>query len=331
MAGRVVLHRLSVQVQGPIDTTVTDPEGRFAFRMAADTAALFVLSTNHHGIEYFSRPLQLAPGGADTVTILAHDTSSSAPVALGERYVLVSRAAAPAARRAVLDLLIVRNRSPYTRAAPDTSRATWTLRLPEGAADLVAGEGEFSAAAFEQRGDTLRYLAPVTPGERQLVVRYTLPAAGELAFPMPGTADSVIVMLEDRDARVTTDGFTRGDSTVIEGQTYFRWTGRDGGEPVAVAFGGAGGTSPLPWLVGVLGLALAGGIVWAMRRRPAAPVAAAGAGDVTALVEAIARLDAEYGGREPELDEATRARYAAERARLRGELDRALAARGTGR
>jgi hypothetical protein len=166
------------------------------------------------------------------------------------------------------------------------------------------------------------------------VVRYTLPAAGELAFPMPGTADSVIVMLEDRDARVTTGGFVRGDSTVIEGQTYFRWSGRDGGAPVEVAFAGAGGASPLPWLVGVLGLALAGGIVWAMRRRPAAaaaPAAPTGSGNVTSLVEAIARLDAEYGGQDAELDEPTRARYAAERARLRAELDRALAARGTGR
>ncbi|HEX5632240.1 MAG TPA: hypothetical protein VFX50_03395, partial [Gemmatimonadales bacterium] len=338
IAGPVVLHKLAMATQGPVDTVRTGADGRFAFRVAPDTAAIFLLSSRFAGIEYFSRPLRVQPGLGDSVAVEVHDTSSTAPVTLTGRYLLVSRAT-QGGRRSVLDLLIVRNPGPLTRAAADSAAPTWTVPLPKDAGDLDAGEGEFSAAAFEQDGDSLRYLAPVLPGERQLVVRYTVPAGGTLEFPTLPVAESLVVMLEEREARVTTDGFARADSTVIDGQTYWRWVGR--GDVPAVALGFPGfdtGRDPLPWLVALLGLVLAGGVWLALRRRPGAALVPGAvlvpprpADDVARLVDAIARLDAEHGGREAELDEPTRARYAAERARLRAELDRALAARGTDR
>jgi hypothetical protein len=338
LAGPVVLHKLSVTSQGPIDTVRAGADGRFTFRVAADTGALFLLSSRFAGIEYFARPLRVQPGLVDSVTVEVHDTSATAPVALQGRFLLVSRVT-QGGRRSVLDLLVVMNPGPRTRAAPDSVTPTWTLPLPKDAGDLVAGEGEFSAAAFEQQGDSLRYLAPVLPGERQLVVRYSVPAGGTLEFPTPAVSESLVVLLEEREATVVTDGFARADSTVIDGQTYWRWVGGGAVGAVSLRFPGFDtGRDPLPWLVALLGLALVGGVAFALRRRPA-PSLVPGAAlappmpvdDVTRLVDAIARLDAEYAGREAELDEATRAAYAEDRARLRAELDRALAARGTDR
>ena len=50
----VVLHRIGRDVQGPIDSTLSDSRGAFHFRFSADTSAIFLLSARFAGIEYFS-------------------------------------------------------------------------------------------------------------------------------------------------------------------------------------------------------------------------------------------------------------------------------------
>src|SRR5512136_576823 len=51
---RVVLHHISREVQGPIDSALTDPRGHFAFRFKPDTAAVYLISARYAGVEYFS-------------------------------------------------------------------------------------------------------------------------------------------------------------------------------------------------------------------------------------------------------------------------------------
>lgn len=81
--------------------------------------------------------------------------------------------------------------------------------------------------------------------------------------------------------------------------------------------------------MGTAGVILIGGLV-AMQRRGKVPLpavsepTAASAG----LVEQIARLDARYRGREPEVPPEEWQTYQRERARLRAELDRILAGPG---
>jgi hypothetical protein len=78
----------------------------------------------------------------------------------------------------------------------------------------------------------------------------------------------------------------------------------------------------LPALVGAVALALAAA-AWRILRRPARPASVATPGP---LLDAIAALDARYAGREAETGAEEWRRYAAERARLKAELERALAA-----
>jgi hypothetical protein len=90
--------------------------------------------------------------------------------------------------------------------------------------------------------------------------------------------------------------------------------------------------SALAILVVALAVSLAGGMVWIRHRRAAPVVAFGGAGagaSAEALVEAIARLDTRYRGTQGESDPAGARQYQVERARLKRELERALAGRRT--
>ena len=73
--------------------------------MKPDTAALLLTSSRHDGIEYFSRPARAAAAARpDTgLVILVADTSSSAPVTLAGRYLMIGRPE-QGGRRGALDL-----------------------------------------------------------------------------------------------------------------------------------------------------------------------------------------------------------------------------------
>ena len=92
-----MLHRIGRDVQGPIDSTLSDSRGAFHFRFSPDTAAIFLLSARFAGIEYFSPPIHTDPALPDTAMVLiVSDTSSSVPVATGSRHIVVSRQASQA-------------------------------------------------------------------------------------------------------------------------------------------------------------------------------------------------------------------------------------------
>ena len=58
---RVVLHRVGRNEQGPVDSTIADARGRFAFRFLADTTAIYLLSARHDGVTYFASPVHTNP------------------------------------------------------------------------------------------------------------------------------------------------------------------------------------------------------------------------------------------------------------------------------
>ncbi|MEO8226252.1 MAG: hypothetical protein ABI637_02425, partial [Gemmatimonadota bacterium] len=78
---RVVLHRVGREEQGPVDSTLADARGRFAFRFLVDTSAVYLLSARYAGIAYFATPVHTNPQRPDTaIALIVSDTSSSAPV-----------------------------------------------------------------------------------------------------------------------------------------------------------------------------------------------------------------------------------------------------------
>ena len=134
---RVVLHQVGRTRQGPLDSTRTDRGGRFRFVFRPDTSALYLLSVRHAGIEYFSSPVHTNLGRPDTtIRVIVYDTSSTAPVSLEARHLVLTRPGEDGSRT-VLDLIVLLNSGQRTRVAPDSAGASWGGLLPSGTIGLA--------------------------------------------------------------------------------------------------------------------------------------------------------------------------------------------------
>jgi hypothetical protein len=326
---RVMLHRVGRARQGPLDSASADASGRFRFRFRPDTAAIYLLSARWGDVEYFSPPVHTNPARPDTaMRVVVYDTSSTAPIGVEARHIVVPRPG-PDGTRSVLDLIVLRNDGQMARVAPDSSRPSWRLVLPPGAGDMQVGESDLSPDAIVREGDTVNVLAPLAPGQKQLTLEYSVtPVRGRLEFPV-GSGGPVNLLVEERNARVSGGTLALADSQVIEGRSFRRYTGNvPAGGSVMLAVGAAGAVAvtrlALPVLVGAVALILAAAAWWLLghsSRRGSSLLPGQ-------MLDAIAALDARYAGRESETADDEWGRYAAERARLKAELERALAAPG---
>lgn len=325
----VVLHRVGRERQGPLDSVLTDSRGRFRFRFAPDTTAVHILTIRHDGVQYFSQPVATNPSSPDTtIVITVNDTSSTAPVELAARHIVV---AAPAedGTRSVVELIAIRNDGAFTRVAHNDGSASWSMRIPPDAVGFSVSDGELSAGAVDRDADSVLVLAPIAPGERQISLSYLLPAGvAELVIPFDQPAAMLNLMLEETGATVLSPVLRASDSaSVIEGRDFRRWTGPvAAGTSLRVALPHVrrAGRWVLPALVGLVAASLLVAAAVLVRR---APAVAADARRHEALLDELARLDAEHAGRREAFAAEAWQRYEARRADLKAELAAALARR----
>ncbi|MGE0553327.1 MAG: hypothetical protein AB7R55_07840 [Gemmatimonadales bacterium] len=334
-AARVVLHHVGPATQGPIDSVFTAADGGFRFRFARDSTANYLLSTRYADIEYFSSPVArgTAPidGGLD---ILVFDTSSTAPVNVAGRTIVIAAPDAVGART-VVDWISLANRGSVTRISPDSLTASWGARLPSEVRGAGLGDTRFSQFSPEVvlfRNDSVIVTAPISPGVKELVVQYELPpAARRFELPVVG-ADSVDLFVEEAGVRSGDGAWIAADSQPFQGRSFRRLVRRDPSvDAIALRFPGTSLDPKLALiaLVGLLGLALAAATFWRFRtaRRAPTPTPAPGprgsVDQVAELTDQIARLDAT-----PEAARA--AEWVTRRAELMDQLRRALAARRSG-
>lgn len=321
----MLLHRVGRDAQGPVDSTVADAKGRFRIRFRADTTALYLLSARYGGIEYFSSPVHTNPARPDTaMRLLVYDTSSSARVSVAARHIVVPRPGEDGAR-AVLDLLVLRNEGTLARVAGDSLRPSWSAALPAGSFGFELGESDLSPDAVTRRGDSVLVLAPIAPGDKQITLEYAIPGNRQTVDFPTGSGGLLNVLVEEGAAKVTGGSMAFADSQLIEGRWFHRWSGRvDSGQAVRLALPRLGRTPRLllAGLVGALGVVLALA-AWriSVRKtsRPATP-------PPDGLLDALAKLDARYAGREGEVTPEEWERYQRERSRLKSALGSALAA-----
>jgi len=311
----VTLHRISRLEQGAVDSARTAGEGRFRFRRAADTTAVYLVSARFAGIEYFGTPLR--PPGRSGIQLLVSDTSSSAPVRLGARRVII-RPPDESGTRLVVDLFSLRNDGPDTRVSPDGGVPTWAIVLPPGAVQAEVQEGDVSPTAVRFDGDTLAVLAPIGPGEKNLMVSYRLPM-GLTAPSWSAPADSFDIMVEEEGAEVTGAGLQPTEPMEVMDTRLRRWTANPptSASPATVRFeeGTVGERRALLLVAGLTLLAAGLGVAVSWRRR-SRPTGAAPQMESVDPVGALAALDSRYLGKEEEVPPAEWAEYQRERARL---------------
>jgi hypothetical protein len=189
------------------------------------------------------------------------------------------------------------------------------------------GNGDFSPDAFVARGDSAQLYAPIAPGEKQIIFSYTLPAGlTRFRLPLGDSIPQLNILLEETRATIAGGAVAAADTQTIEGRHFRRWTGSvSQGDRIELDFGRDLSRWYLPGLLGVLGLGfLTATVVLVRRRRVAGVTLSPGV-----LVEAIARLDAEYGGKEGRMAPEEWDRYQARRAQLKARLEAHLAGERT--
>jgi hypothetical protein len=270
---RVVLHRIGRTVQGALDSLRTAADGQFRFGLVRDTAALFLVSARYGGIEYFSDPITFdSTATPPSFTLLVADTSSTVPVDLAGRYLVIG---APDAQRSrtVVDLFVLRNSGTVTRVARDSLTPLWRAILPAGATShRVPGTGsEVSPQAVEFRGDTMLVFAPLSPGLKQLLVEHVFPAGlTQVSVPLGEGAAQLQVVTEEPAAMVSGAGMRRAESQVIDGRSLARWIGQGGrGGALELSFPGPGRneTPMVVALVALMAVGLVAGAWLGLRRR----------------------------------------------------------------
>lgn len=334
----VTLHQVTRAGGHPLDSVVTDRDGRFAFRYPApaDTTAIHFVSVGYAGITYFSAPLRDPIVRGNDADMTVFDTTSR-PVTITQRgrHIVVS-AAAPNGTRQVIEVFELSNDTSVTRIAPPGG-STWNGGIPAGARAFNVGEGDISADAVSAREGRVNVEAPIAPGLKQLSFSYDLPAnAFPLAIPAEHHTDVLEVLIEDSLGVASGAGLSEVDPVNVDGRHFRRFTAREvapsGVARVVIATPGRisrGG------YIAIVALALGAAMLVVLARTTWRGRRAAGpaqyeppwARDPDALARRIAALDADFERNAAPSPEA-RETYELKRADLKARLADAIARRG---
>ena len=327
----VVMHQVTLGGGAAVDSVRTDRFGAYFLRaQERDTSALYLASTTHLGITYFSPPVRVIEFTADTAeTLFVYDTSSVEPtLSLTERFVVV-RSADADGFRSVLELLTIANTGSVTRVAGASNNPVWQAVLPAGATDLDVGDGDVSPDAILRVGDRIDLIAPVPPGEKQLVISYRLPGREpSLRVPVGQPTARLEVLLEDTTAVMTGGPLRRAGDEMMDAMRFARYEAADVAPGAVVIFEFSSPQINLPqyWWVLVVGAALAFAltIVFWWKRVSFRTVL----DDPNVLAARIAALDESFEVNRDSTSADERLVYERSRSDLKARLTAALARRG---
>jgi len=327
----VVLHRISADSAGPIDSMRTPADGRYRFRYRlASTNAMYIVSSRYAGVAYFTVPLRAANVTGPDGDLVVYDTTSRAfPLTVRGRHFVVSPSDGTGMRR-VVDVFELANDSTRTIVVGPGSDATWRVRIPDGVQDPRSSGGDLPPDAFRFIGNEASIDVPFQPGVRQVVLTYGVPRGGTVSVPIETPTQSLEVLVEGGGVSVAGASLAAEPSVTMEGRTFQRYVA--GAVPAGTAFtlrfnggGGLGGSGGRFALLVLAAAALGAGIYYG-RRNASGAVAAAPevvVRDAEAIARAIAALDEAFEAPSRQ-DDASQAVYRDRRAAMKAQLVRAL-------
>lgn len=324
----VVLHRISADSSGPVDSVRSSASGAYRFRYRlAGPRSMYIVSTRYDGIAYFTSPLRERDVTGPDADVAVYDTTSVPfPMTVKARHFVVSPPDESGLRR-VVDVFEVANDSSRTLVGGPGGSATWRVLLPEGIRDPGPGGGDMPPDAFRFAAGNAELVVPFPPGARQLVLTYAVPAGARLEVPMPGAVETLEVLVEGTGVEVSGAGLAAGAPVTMEGRSFQRYLASPAGGSFTMSAAGAGGGGRAGRLalIVVAVAAVALGIVLGRRGpRGAAPSPAPARSAGDALAREVAALDTVF--QDPSRQSAAaQEHYRARREALMARLQEALA------
>lgn len=272
----VVLHIVTRESGGPIDSVRTDARGRYRILLSQpDTTSVYVVSAWYDSLAYFSLPLNVVGRPAAHVEdIMTFPTSASGPPLRLARRLATVAAAREDGTREVLEILEIENPGVTTRITKDTLRPTWAGQLPAGAGQFQGGQGDISPEAMVFRNDSVHVLGPIPPGPfKQLSYGYAMPAGTRtLSIPIDQATTEVNLLVEDTAAAVRAPKLDSLGVQEIEQRRFaaYRAGPLAAGDRVEIDLPSTGfrAVTLLPYIIGVLAAGMVVALVWALRKRP---------------------------------------------------------------
>ncbi|MDE2762109.1 MAG: hypothetical protein OXQ94_16975 [Gemmatimonadota bacterium] len=315
--GTVVLHRVSGEWSGEVDSVALGEGGFFHLGLPADTDDdVFFATVRYQDILYFGQAVTGLPEPGDSYVIRAYPALPAGPETgprVRVRNVIATRSDSGEGW-AVVDFFELLNGLSAT-LVPSDVRPSWSHALPHGARDPSVGRSDLSPGMASFRDGRVRVTAPVPPGESVYLLRYTLPT-DDFSIPLEVAVGSMELLITEPAGDLAVAGLAAVDGVELEGVRYRRFAGRDMAPSVVTV---TAGTTRLPFgslsLAAVfltLLLACAGALVAARSRSAVAGPASSRRRRV--LLE-IARLDEDWAGGRLEAED-----YRNRRTRLLGEL-----------
>jgi hypothetical protein len=322
----VVLHRISADSSGAIDSVRSTSSGAYSMRYRfAGPRSMYIVSARYDGVAYFTPPLRSRNATGAEADVTVHDTTSVPfPLTVRARHFVIAPPDASGIRR-VVDVFEVSNDSNRTLVASG-SGATWRVRIPDGVREASAGGGDMPPDAIRFTSDHAELLVPFPPGSRQIVLTYSLPIGTAMTVPLNEAAGTLEVLLEGGAASVNGAGLAPGAPVSMEGRSFERYVAEN--VPAASSFTVdargplLGGRASRVALLVLALVAVALGIVIG-RKGGRAPVVVPARSPADALAREVAALDRVYEAPERQSPDA-QAHYHARRARLMTQLEAAM-------
>jgi hypothetical protein len=222
----VTLHRVTAAASGPVATATSAADGEFRFVLPpADTGfAVFFTTVDYLSVRYFGPPVHRDEAATD-YRVAVYDTTSSLPGAVRTaRRDLVLLPQTDGSWE-VDEILRVRNSADRT-LVPHPGTPAWAFQLPTGAVDFETGEGDVAADQLRLVGDRVFLVTSVTPGDREVVVRYRLPAGVDASsIALEDGADTMNLFIRQPAPAFTAAPLIARPPVTVEGESFLQFSG----------------------------------------------------------------------------------------------------------
>lgn len=252
----ITLHRVTPDGSGPVGELVTGPAGEFRFALPpSDSAAfeVFFVTAEYRSVRYFGQPVHGA-ARPDNYTVAVFDTASSLPGAIRVARRDIVLLPETAGGWEANEIIRLHNSADRTLVSSG-GLPTWELRLPEGVTDFQAGEGELTAAEMSLMGDRALLLASLTPGDREIFIRYRIPLDLERALLAIDTpTDTLNVFVGEPSPSIEVTGMATTKLVDVQGERFVQYGTTDlaAGEQVALSWDAPVSAPVSPEVAGVV-------------------------------------------------------------------------------
>lgn len=276
-SGTVVLHRVTPEEAGPVDSVRVEAGGRFRLPLPGTpvpgSGEVFFASVRYEGILYYGDAVTAPEQLEEPYAIRAYPTRRAPPgglpLPIAVRNVFVDHGALG---WELTDLLEIRNDSSVTFVPGAQGEPVWRYPLPTGARGARAGRTDAGPQGIRFREGAVEVTGPIPPGGRLVVIQYDMEEM-EFSLPAPGRTGVLEVLVREPAPALHLEGLARQPSVELEeGSTYLRWAGEDlEDRAVRVREGEPGGELVAGWVIVVLALILALVAIWAVVIREGSP------------------------------------------------------------